>query len=486
MTENGENQTPETPEPKDPSSVGGRREPAPDSPDKTQSQTTDGSRLVKRVKPHWVAYGIAACLGLAYIVYTISEYRYCEGLLLTRLAESGFVLVALVAAVWFVYYFTMPLPDLSHTQEDEKPNPQTVVLARKWMLFAYGFMLFALVGAILPYTFDFTPDSANKDAMDLTQQNQSPKEKTCPVNYATYVSRKLDAPMSVFRGCALDKDGNTHELGCYNWKNGQEPNWRSRGSEGDPSLSWIVHIGGNVVSLEDVDTKAGSIDSSTPETPAAPVAPGSKRLAGEVGHAGFGIEGGVVVPLYLIIFSLIGGAISLTRRVPEFQKQASPSYVPTKHAPKLSATMLREHLVFQVVQFISAPLLAIVAYHVLAPSSPGATVALAFGSGFASETVLLWIRGIFDKMSPDMTQAFRSGSIVGIVVDGSGQPVPKVSVEVVGEPGLSATSQADGQFVLNGVSAGDCALAAKSNGHQAFVRVLVDPDSAVLTRMVLP
>ena len=194
----------------------------------------------------------------------------------------------------------------------------------------------------------------------------------------------------------------------------------------------------------------------------------------------------MVVPLYLIIFSLIGGAISLTRRVPEFQKQASPNYVPTEQAPKLSATMLREHLVFQVVQFISAPLLAIVAYHVLAPNSPGATVALAFGSGFASETVLRWIRGLFDKLSPVMTQAFRSGSIVGTVVDGTGKAVPKVSVEVVGSAGLSATSEADGQFVLNGVSAGDCALEAKSSGKTVCVRIIVDPDSAVLARIVFP
>lgn len=76
---------------------------------------------------------------------------------------------------------------------------------------------------------------------------------------------------------------------------------------------------------------------------------------------GFELRGGLVIPLYLVILSLIGGAVSLTRRVPELQKQSDPSYTPAQNAPRLSPGILREYLVFQIVQFVSAPMLAAVA-----------------------------------------------------------------------------------------------------------------------------
>jgi hypothetical protein len=109
------------------------------------------------------------------------------------------------------------------------------------------------------------------------------------------------------------------------------------------------------------------------------------------------------VPVYLVILALFGGAISLTRRVPEYQKQAARGYVEVENAPKLEPYRLREYLIFQIVQFISAPLLAVVAYYVIEPATMAATVALGFAAGFASESILLIIRAAVDKIQPAAT-----------------------------------------------------------------------------------
>jgi len=114
-----------------------------------------------------------------------------------------------------------------------------------------------------------------------------------------------------------------------------------------------------------------------------------------------GINGGLVVPLYYIFLALLGGAISLTRRVPEFQLQASNQYNendPSK--PKLEPHRLREYLVFQIVQFISAPLIAVVAYYLISPDNIATSVAIAFTAGFSSEAILHMIRTLIDKITP--------------------------------------------------------------------------------------
>src|SRR5439155_8420943 len=106
------------------------------------------------------------------------------------------------------------------------------------------------------------------------------------------------------------------------------------------------------------------------------------------------VRGGLVVPLYFVIVSLMGGAVGLLRRVPEIQRRSEHDYVGTEKEPKLLPGEVRERLGFQIIQFISAPLIAVTAYHAIAPESRTASVALAFTSGFASESILLMIRGI--------------------------------------------------------------------------------------------
>jgi hypothetical protein len=60
----------------------------------------------------------------------------------------------------------------------------------------------------------------------------------------------------------------------------------------------------------------------------------------------------------------------------------------------------RELLVFQIMQFVSAPLIAITAYYMVKPSNPTISAVLGFASGFASETILRAIGALVTKLTP--------------------------------------------------------------------------------------
>jgi hypothetical protein len=107
------------------------------------------------------------------------------------------------------------------------------------------------------------------------------------------------------------------------------------------------------------------------------------------------VLGGVVVPLYFVIIALMGGLVSMMRRVPEYQRRIGPNA-----ANRITFEEAREYLVFQIMQVFSAPLIAITAYYAFEPTSRAASIALAFITGFSSETVLLQVRALTSKMQP--------------------------------------------------------------------------------------
>lgn len=80
-------------------------------------------------------------------------------------------------------------------------------------------------------------------------------------------------------------------------------------------------------------------------------------------------------------------------RSPEFRGRLS-----TQDA--LTNQQARESLVFQIMQVVSAPLIAAAAYYIVNPSNRLGSVVLGFGSGFASEPILIMIRGLVEKLSP--------------------------------------------------------------------------------------
>ena len=107
------------------------------------------------------------------------------------------------------------------------------------------------------------------------------------------------------------------------------------------------------------------------------------------------IHGGMVVPLYVVVLALFGAAVSMTRRVPEYQRQAMNARNPVTNQ------QAREDLVLQIMQVVSAPVLATIAYYIFNPGDQMQTVLIGFASGFASEPILRNIRGLVEKLSPE-------------------------------------------------------------------------------------
>jgi hypothetical protein len=164
------------------------------------------------------------------------------------------------------------------------------------------------------------------------------------------------APAGFVRACALDAPDDS-DVSC---------------SDDGDQYQWVLNIGGVTIKSDTATQNATQ----------------------EAGVQVYSIRGGLVVPLFVIILSLIGGAVSMTRRVPEYQRRAMSSQDP------LTNQQARESFVFQIMQVASAPLIAVAAYYIVNPTSMITSVVLGFGSGFASEPILLMIRGLVEKLSP--------------------------------------------------------------------------------------
>ena len=183
---------------------------------------------------------------------------------------------------------------------------------------------------------------------------------------------------------------------------------------------WVVNFGG-------IATRQGS------ETPV----PASASAQAPV--LLYKITGGLVVPLYIIVLALIGSAISMTRRVPEYQRRAMSVQDP------LSNSEAREKLVFQMMQVISAPLIAVTAFAIVKPASISEAVVVGFGSGFASEPILLMIRGLVEKISP--APSAPASAVAVKVTPSTSTPKPgetfALIAQVTGAPNTTVTWHLD-------------------------------------------
>jgi hypothetical protein len=167
------------------------------------------------------------------------------------------------------------------------------------------------------------------------------------------------------------------------------------------------------------------------------------------------ISGGLVIPLPVIIVALFGAAISLSRRVPEIQKQSEEEYIGTSRQPALTLNEAREHLAFQIMQFVSAPVIAITAYQVLRPTNESVAIALAFMAGFGSETILLLIRGVAEGIQPKTTStavAERVGNVEGVI---SAHGKPMTADVTVRGTNLKTTSDTQGKYTFKQIPAGN-------------------------------
>ena len=101
---------------------------------------------------------------------------------------------------------------------------------------------------------------------------------------------------------------------------------------------------------------------------------------------------GLVVPLYVVVLAVFGGAVGMSRRVPEIQRWAAASAGTGDEKRAISAIEARERVVFQIMQMLAAPLIALTAFAAFEPNSTTAAVLIGFASGFASESILMKLR----------------------------------------------------------------------------------------------
>ncbi len=123
---------------------------------------------------------------------------------------------------------------------------------------------------------------------------------------------------------------------------------------------------------------------------------GSRSLAVQAGTDGAGdgaeLSRGLVVPLYVVVLAIIGGAVGMTRRLPEIQRRAAFSVQEQQDGDGISPIVAREMVVFQIMQIVAAPLIAIVAFSAFEPDTVSAAVLVGFASGFSSEAILMKLR----------------------------------------------------------------------------------------------
>ena len=131
---------------------------------------------------------------------------------------------------------------------------------------------------------------------------------------------------------------------------------------------------------------------------------------------------GLVVPLYVVVLAVFGGAVGMSRRVPEIQRGAAASANKDDREQAISAIEARERVVFQIMQVLAAPLIAITAFAAFEPDTMTAAVLIGFASGFASESILMKLR-----QASDAVVGRRPQSGAPSAPGGSGGGSPKVS-----------------------------------------------------------
>lgn len=352
------------------------------------------------IRRHWF-WILAYSLNLGYFIYALSTNSGAESFAIPIL--PGVIFTCII----FVQIFADPIayiPVEGITREEkELLEKQRSHQRYKWMIFAYSFMLLSLLLTFYPFINEFK----NKPIETLRDQ-----------------------PIAVFIGCSLDNKDK--HLSCF------KPRINTKGEQQPPEKvvgTWVINIGGYINHCDEEE-------------------PGNKKAAA------CQVSDGLMIPLYFIILALMGGSISLTRRLPELQKQVSDEHIATKHQPRLTQYEFREHLIFQIVQFISAPFLAILAYYLIEPSNLTNSVALAFVAGFASETILLMVRSVANKISPGSAEGPQYGAIAGVVTFKNFTPL-RTEVFLSESPQIHTITDDQGFFMLSNVPVGEHSVSIK-------------------------
>ncbi|RKP48402.1 carboxypeptidase-like regulatory domain-containing protein [Trinickia fusca] len=380
------------------------------------------------------------------------------------------IILSVAFGLWFMDCFTGdPDRPLSRRQQSFK--------------FAYMFTMTTFVVMIYPMVNPWQPDilgpiSLIRGCVDAQKDTSVPMSIRCgptdlfpnaaPATTLTAANSGNDASLVSNVASASASASSDSQEGTVDAMGPSRRYTERKGFDYRPSYPWLVVIGGTY------GTDAGLAEKAATNPPLA----GPYQI----------VEGGFVLPFYILLLALIGAAISLTRRIPELQKRSEPGYVGTDDQPPLDNRTVREAVVFQIMQLITAPFIAMVAYYAIAPNGVASGIALAFMSGFGSELVLLQIRGVVEGLHPKSSvklgatsTATGVGAISGTVVAVNGQPVSGVTVTVQKHSELTAVTDSDGAFTIENVPPGDWTLDASGGSHtgSACVTIVVNCTSQV-------
>jgi len=366
--------------------------------------------------------------------------------------ESGIPILPVVISmcIVFVHIFTYPieaLPAEGSTQDERKRIEDIRSRQRnKWMIFAYSFMLISLLLTFYPFInplFSFVEKTSGQSGE--TVQQESTEQKPAKPDAGRYLKTLRERPIAVFVGCSLDPEAKTLLCPKPDVKPEDDAKKAQNPVSGTVGSAWVINIGGHIEQCtKDNDKDFG------------------KSVTCQV-------KDGLLIPLYFIILALMGGSISLTRRLPELQKQAGFEHIATQQQPKLTQYEFREHLIFQMVQYISAPFLAILAYYLIEPGNITNSVVLAFTAGFASETILLMVRSIANKITPGSGEALQYGAIAGVITI-QDAAAKKAEVFLTELPQIHSITDEQGFYVLSNIPVGEHSISVKSVDTEAILK----------------
>jgi hypothetical protein len=299
-------------------------------------------------------------------------------------AKAVLALAFLALAAWFMHAFTQA--------DDPSQDEKCLADQRASMFrFAYTFSLFSFALLVLPFT-------------AMLRTNESPPDA---------------GPIRLLRACVQVQPAA---------RAASEPATRgpidicpAKPPEGAVSYPWLVAVGGVVAqecgrgdfhcSAQSAAQAASRAAAAASAAKPAAAAGASAPLAGEPFTPPlYSVMGGFVVPFYVVVFAFVGGVVNLTRRVPEYQKRSSCHFTGTATESVVTLLEAREFVVFQIMQLLTAPFVAMVAYYALEPKSTASAAGLAFVSGFATESVLLLIRGMVNGLKPETTTKTAAAS----------------------------------------------------------------------------
>ena len=271
--------------------------------------------------------------------------------------------LGLLTAVWFIRCFT---GDARHRITDI-------------FVFAYAFTIGSFAMLVLPFVSDEQSlGNARPATLELV--------RGCVRNHA------MGGLGAVSAVVLCPSDGPHGEK----WPSRRQPDGKEDPYDGPLRYTLMLAIGGVTAIVVD--------DPVTPPpaagAPAGAAAAMSSQLEHDPTRRHHEVIGGLAVPFFVLVMAFIGGAVSLSRRLPEYQRRLHPYYIPTDKEGRMRPFEVREVVVFQIMQLVSAPFLAVATWFIVSPMSLTSAATLAFGTGFASEPLLLMIRGLVEGIRP--------------------------------------------------------------------------------------